>query len=191
MWLAFAIILSLLARVARAECNPASAPNSRWKVVSSGEAWWLATPCGERFFSAGINGLDPEQLDPPAHRARTRETWAPVRPALGGWAKKTLTRIRGWGFNTAGGFSAPNLPIPNVPELDLGWRANILWSDPFDPSAQQRVIEITRKAVDGWKGNPYRIGYFPTMKSDGGTGRCSFITSASPPRIIRSKNWLR
>jgi hypothetical protein len=158
--LAFAIILSLISCVAHAECNPASAPNSQWKLESSGGAWWLATPCGERFFSVGINGLDPDQLNQPAHRARTRETWMPLPAASDGWAKKTLARIRGWGFNTAGGFSAPNLPIPNVPELDLGWRANILWSDPFDPSVRQRISETAQNAAAPSKGNPYRIGYF-------------------------------
>jgi len=149
-----------MARAAGADCNLASAPNSQWKVESSGGAWWLETPCGERFFSVGINGLDPDQLNPPTHRARTRDTWVALRPASGWWVKSTAAQIRGWGFNTAGGFSAPNLPMANVPELDLGWRANILWSDPFDPTAGRRIIETARNAVAGWKGNPYRIGYF-------------------------------
>ncbi|HXZ89075.1 MAG TPA: hypothetical protein VEF07_10915 [Candidatus Binataceae bacterium] len=158
--LAFAIILSLVARVAGAECGPASAPNSQWKVESSGGAWWLETPCGDRFFSVGINGLDPGQLSAPAHRVRTRDTWVPLRPAADSWMKSTVAQIRGWGFNTAGGFSAPKLRLPNVPELDLGWRANILWSDPFDPSVRQRIIATAQDAAAPSKGNPYRIGYF-------------------------------
>lgn len=150
----------LIPRVTGAGCNLGSAENSQWKLESTTGVWWLATPCGDRFFSVGINGLDPEQLNPPAHQPRTRNTWVPLHPAAESWVSNTIALIRGWGFNTAGGFSAPNLPLPNVPELDLGWRANILWSDFFDPSVRQGIIETARNAVASFKGNPYRIGYF-------------------------------
>jgi hypothetical protein len=158
--LIFTLLCLLLANRVNAECYLDSAPSSRWVLKSTRGVSWLESPCGERFFSVGINGLDPDQLRPPAHRPRTRDTWIPLRPADGSWMSTTLARVFRWGFNTAGGFSAPNLPLPNVPELDLGWRADILWSDPFDPAAARRIVRTAREAVASSRGSAYRIGYF-------------------------------
>jgi hypothetical protein len=157
----FALMFMLVPGLASAECNFESIPNGQWRLETKGGAAWLVTPCGERFFSVGINGLDPAQLNPPTHLPRTRHTWLPLPAAPESWGKSNLALIRRWGFNTVGGFSAPNLPLPNIPEIDLGWRADILWSDPFDPATDQRVIATAREAVSASKNSAYRIGYFP------------------------------
>ncbi len=159
--LGFALAVLLAPGLASAECNFASISNSQWRLETEGGASWLVTPCGDRFFSVGINGLDPAQLNPPTHLPRTRHTWLPLPAAPDSWAKNNLALIRRWGFNTVGGFSAPNLPMPNIPEIDLGWRADILWSDPFDPATEHRVIATAREAVATSKNSAYRIGYFP------------------------------
>ena len=38
----------------------ADAPTTRWSVQTEGCCDWLMTPCGERFYSTGINVLDGE-----------------------------------------------------------------------------------------------------------------------------------
>ena len=152
-------MLLLAPHILGAQCS-AQATNTQWQLAVNDGASWLVTPCGERFFSVGINGLDPGQLRPPTHKPRTRGSWVPLSAAPESWTKSTVATIRGWGFNTAGGFSAPNLPLPNIPEIDLGWRADVLWSDPFDPAAEIRLAKTAREAVAVSKDSPYRIGYF-------------------------------
>ena len=76
------------------------------------------------------------------------------------WARRTAGQVRAWGFNTASAFSSPNLPLPSIPELDLGWRARFLWADPFDPSVEERMMTQASEAVAPYKANAYRIGYF-------------------------------
>ena len=74
----FALAFLFAPGLASAECNFASISNSQWRLQTEGGASWLVTPCGDRFFSVGINGLDPAQLNPPTHLPRTRHTWLPL-----------------------------------------------------------------------------------------------------------------
>src|SRR5262249_25001479 len=39
-------------------CDLATAPTSRWSLVAEDAISWLKTPCGERFYSLGVNILD-------------------------------------------------------------------------------------------------------------------------------------
>ena len=39
-------------------CDLDHAPSSRWSLTAEGGVWWLKTPCGERFYSLGVNVLD-------------------------------------------------------------------------------------------------------------------------------------
>ena len=45
------------AGTARACADLAAAPSPRWSVTTGGGAAWLVTPCGDRFFSLGVNVL--------------------------------------------------------------------------------------------------------------------------------------
>lgn len=86
--------------------------------------------------------------------------WLPIPRSSDGWVQQTLERIKDWGFNTAGAFSSTNLPLPSLPDIDLGWRAGFHWSDPFDPSVEERMKAQARNAVISYGRNGYRIGYF-------------------------------
>jgi len=59
-WYLVLAAVSLLAPAARggAACTWATAPEARWTLASDGGVAWLVTPCGERFYSIGINGID-------------------------------------------------------------------------------------------------------------------------------------
>jgi len=154
--------ISLVVPIARgsAAC-PGAAPGARWTLVSDGGVAWLVTPCGERFYSIGINGLDGGA---PQRRAggRIYYHWPTFFPHFGAWLGTTRARVVGWGFNTASAGSLPPrfLRLPVIPNLDLGLTARFHWIDPFDPAAERRVRAWARRLVAPYRGDPRRIGYF-------------------------------
>jgi hypothetical protein len=152
------LFLSLTAGVA-AECGPRAMSSGRWKLESRDGVSWLITPCGARFFSIGINTLADNPPPPPPSKGAAKNLWLHIAGAPSDWARNTLKQVSAWGFNTVGSFSAPNLPLPSVPELDLGWQARFLWADPFDPSVEERMM-VKAKAAVAHHRNAYRIGYF-------------------------------
>ena len=137
--------------------RPGSA--NRWTLQSHDGVAWLVTPCGQRFFSIGVNTLN-DIAAPPLRWNPETKSWLPLYRASDAWARRTAAQVRAWGFNTASAFSSPNLPLPSVPDLDLGWRARFLWADPFDPSVEALMITQAREAIIPYQGNVYRIGYF-------------------------------
>ena len=98
----------------------ASAPHSQWKVETHQGVSWLITPCGERFWSIGVNVLDggyPSRIV----EGRLAYHWGTFSPTLETWAAVTRQRLTAWGFNTAGGWSlAPSqLLLPFIANLEL------------------------------------------------------------------------
>ncbi len=155
------VFLSILPGSAGAGCELRWDSASRWKLQASDGVSWLVNPCGERFFSIGINTLtDTSSPPPPLRWDHERSAWLPVYEAADAEARRVAAQVRAWGFNTAGSFSSPNLPLPSLPDLDLGWRARFLWADPFDSSVEDRMIAEAKEAVTPYQGNAYRIGYF-------------------------------
>jgi hypothetical protein len=116
-------------------------------------------PCGTRFFSIGVNTLA-RAATPSLNRGLGRNNWLPPYREPDAWTQRAATQIGAWGFNTAGAFSSPNVPLPGIPDLDLGWRARLLWDDPFDPSVEALMLDQARKAVTPYKSGAYRVGYF-------------------------------
>src|SRR2546421_253913 len=84
----------------------AQAPGSRWRLASRQGVAWLVTPCGDPFFSIGINALNGGA---PAREAAGRIAyhWGSYYPRLDGWLATTRARAARWGFNTAGASSLP------------------------------------------------------------------------------------
>jgi len=137
------------------------APDSRWKTITHDGVHWLVTPCGERFFSLGVNVMDgavtqTASNDPSAYH------WTRFYAALEDWAQTARQRVLAWGFNTAGGWSLDPtlLELPTTPNLELGRTARFHWFDPFDPATAERMRAWAHRLVAPYKGNPYRIGYF-------------------------------
>lgn len=139
----------------------AMAPHARWQVTTHQGVSWLLTPCGERFFSIGVNVVDPgypQRL----FQGRLSYHWATFYPTLTAWAQATRHRVLAWGFNTAGAWSAhPDmLGLPIIPDLNLGREASYHWFDPFHPAMEEELRLWAHRLVAPYKGNPYRIGYF-------------------------------
>lgn len=157
--IAIMVFLCMAPRPGGAACSGQPGSASRWTLQAHGRVSWLITPCGDQFFSIGVDTLI-DNSPPALRRSSARNSWGPPYRAADAWTRRAAGQIRGWGFNTAGAFSASNLPLSSLPDLDLGWRARFHWFDPFDPSAEERMMTQARKAVIPYKGNARRIGYF-------------------------------
>lgn len=139
----------------------ARAPDSRWRTQSADGVDWLITPCGDRFFSIGVNVVDGGIGTPWGSRGYSYH-WRTFAPSLETWAQQARARLIGWGFNTAGGWSLGprRLDMPSTIELSLGVHVNFVWNDPFHPDLPGLVRAAAKRLIAPYKGNPRRIGYF-------------------------------
>jgi hypothetical protein len=158
------------------------APHTRWTTGNRQGVHWLVTPCGERFFSIGVNVVD--------GGAKTREIngriyyhWGSFSPDLQSWADAARQRLRRWGFNTAGAWSLPPaiLKMPAVVDLAVGKRSLFHWVDPFDPANVRRMRRTAREEVAPFKGDPYRIGYFTDNEVGWWNGPLFTVFISYPP----------
>jgi hypothetical protein len=159
-WLA--ILLAMVgASVAGACADLTQAPHSQWRTAIQDGVHWLATPCGERFFSVGINAIDggtPWRFS----NGRQAYHWGTFYPDLDTWGRLAHQRVLAWGFNTAGGWSLhpTMLRLPAIPYLELGRSARFHWFDPLHPVTAERMQAMARQLVAPYTNNPFRIGYF-------------------------------
>jgi hypothetical protein len=185
----WAVVAALSWCIATAQACPdlADAPSSRWTLRAEAGAQWLVTPCGERFYSIGINVLDGE-IPKREVEGRTRYDWHRYYPSLEAWRADTLQRIGDWGFNSVGAWSLPpdDLKLPSIPNLELGRIARFHWFDPFDPATDAAMGEAARSLVAPYKGSPYRIGYF-TDNEVGWWGGALFVFYALKPADNHTK----
>ena len=155
-----AAVVLLWAGAARACADFQAAPSSRWSIQASDAGPVLLTPCGDRFFSLGVNAIDGGAATSPdperAHR------WARFAASRAEWAASARRRLLEWGFNTAGAWSVPaaEIGLPSTPVLELGRTVQFVWTDPFDPALMTELRRVAAAAVAPYRGNPLRIGYF-------------------------------
>ena len=161
---ALLLVLSVLSPAAAGQACPqlALAPHSQWKIETHQGVQWLRTPCGERFLSLGVNVLDggyPSRM----FEGRLSYHWGAFHPDLGSWAVAARQRLVTWGFNTVGAWSLEpsQLPMPFIPDLEIGRQSRFHWFDPFRPTMAEEMRTWAHRLVAPYKGNPYRIGYFP------------------------------
>ncbi len=153
---------------------------------------WLKTPCGERFYSLGVNTVDG------GYEWREKDnkiwySWTAFDPSLESWIKRAAARLAEWGFNTTGGWSAPpsKLAMPTIVNLELGRRARFHWFDPFDPAVEDRMMALAREFVAPYKGSPYRIGYFSDNEVGWWAGALFSFYSAKPADNFTKQRWVR
>ncbi len=122
--------------------------------------WWFVTPEGNAFFSKGVD-----------HVAFAPESdSAPKAPAdLGAWAKSTAEQLRGWGFNTLGAWSAPQIygsGLAYAPMVDVAASAGRdVWLkggvvDYFSSEFQQAAERAARRICAPRANDPWLLGYF-------------------------------
>ncbi len=181
---------ALVSQGARA-CDFDGAPSSRWSLAADGGVWWLKTPCGERFYSLGVNILDGGYPDRDKD-GKVYYSWKAFAPTLGDWIAETRHRLSEWGFNSAGGWSlAPQqLRLPAVINLELGRRAKFHWFDPFAPETEARMMALAKEAVAPYRGSPYRIGYFSDNEVGWWAGALFVYFSKEPASSYTKARWV-
>src|SRR5437764_1845059 len=98
----FCAFIGALPLFAAQACDLDHAPSSRWSLARESGVAWLKTPCGERFYSLGVNILDggyPER----EQDGKTWYSWRAFAPTLDAWSATARTRLLDWGFNRIGG----------------------------------------------------------------------------------------
>jgi hypothetical protein len=157
--MALATAVLLAAADTRACTDFRAAPSSRWSIAASPAGPVLLTPCGQPFFSLGVNGIDGGPAGSASPRAHRWDRFAENRAE---WAAAVRRRLRAWGFNTAGAWSLPpdEIGLPSTPDLEIGRTVQFVWTDPFDPAVERDVRRAAVEAVAPYRGNPLRIGYF-------------------------------
>src|SRR5207302_1657574 len=103
---AAAFAVALLSLPPALACDFDHAATSRWTIVKEGGAQWLKTPCGEPFYSLGVNILDGGYPDR-ERDGKTYYSWKAFASSVDDWAAETRNRLDRWGFNSAGGWSLP------------------------------------------------------------------------------------
>jgi hypothetical protein len=152
-----AVVLGTVSPEASACPDLARAPNSRWQVAVDKGIAWLVTPCGDRFFSLGVNVVAGG-----GEGERPSYYWVRHYPdPIAFWAA-TRARLTAWGFNTLGAYSIPPhvLKLPVTADLGLGRAAGFHWIDPFHPSMGDAMKVWAEYLVGPYRRNPLRIGYF-------------------------------
>jgi hypothetical protein len=156
--LALTCMLSTAAQAACTDFRQGSP--DRWSIAQTTRGPVLLTPCGEPFFSLGVNtvdgGLSMASSSPRAYR------WDRFAKTRAAWGAAAGRRLLQWGFNTAGAWSLPphEIGLPFTPDLELGRWMQVVWTDPFDPALVPRLDAAAAEAVAPYRGNPLRIGYF-------------------------------
>jgi hypothetical protein len=186
-----AALVVALASPAALACDLASAPSTRWSTARDrhGVAW-IRTPCGERFFSIGVDVVDAG--DSGAHLQRPHYDWRAVAPSLAAWAGDTRGRLLDWGFNSVGAWSLPpqQLELPTAINLELGRLARYHWFDPFDPAMPKRLAEEARKLTAPYRFSPFRLGYFSDNEVGWWGGALFVFYSAKPAANHTKQRWI-
>jgi hypothetical protein len=169
----------------------AKAPSSRWTVERVDGRAWLITPCGERFFSLGVNVINPSARDPSMRR--DPESQAPVDEKLAAWIAEARGRVTAWGFNSAGGWSlTPDLlKMPEVVNLELGRNSKFHWFDPFDPAMPGIMNAKARELVTPYRDSPYRIGYFSDNEVGWWSGALFSFYAMKPASNYTKQRWVQ
>ena len=151
------------------------------------------TPCGDRFFSLGVNVLDGgngEHMK--LGQAYSGYRWEAFAPTMSDWTAQTRRRLSSWKFNSAGGWSLPPvlLKLPTVINLELGRLARFHWFDPFDPQTETRMNALARELVVPYRDSPYRIGYFSDNEVGWWAGALFFFYSSKPASSFTKQRWV-
>ncbi len=189
--LVFCVLLGALPLAAAGACDFDWAPSSRWSVVTEHGVSWLKTPCGDRFYSLGVNTLDggyPQR----EKDGKVWYSWTAFEPGLPAWVRQTRTRLAQWGFNTAGGWSLPPqlLQTPAVIDLEIGRNAKFHWFDPFSDETERAMMAKARELVAPYRNSPYRIGYFSDNEVGWWAGALFVYYSMQPPDSITKQRWV-
>jgi hypothetical protein len=184
-----------------------NAPSSRWSTVVENGLSWLMTPCGEKFYSVGVNVVDGGELsshpeDKPDRPAvtperfvdgRKRYVWTAFNASLADWVEEARRRMDAWGFNTVGAWSLPPrlLEKPTIIDLEVGRGSRFHWFDPFDPATETAMRRKMAELVAPYRNDPLRIGYFSDNEVGWWGGALFAYYSWQPATNHTKQRWLQ
>lgn len=171
-------------------CDLDNAPSTRWTIARDGGASFLVTPCGDKFFSLGVNVIDGGNSG--AKLDRPHYDWHASAESLDEWITATRKRLDQWGFNSAGAWSLPpqDLKLPSVINLELGRLSRFHWFDPFDPAMEARVAEQAKILTAPYRETPYRIGYFADNEVGWWGGALFLFYAQKPASNFTKQHWV-
>jgi len=140
-----------------------------------GGRWWLITPDGNAFFSAGVYCVRISGIpDVRTGRRAYRENCLFAHGSEKEWARVAVRRVGGWGFNTIGDWSSASVitqrQLPyclSASIKQLGSSVlSVSWSrfpDVFDPkfaeASRAQAAALVRR-FSGQLTDPWLLGYF-------------------------------
>ncbi len=88
----------LLTQTTVAQAQPTTSARS-FTVAQQDGRWWFITPEQQRFFSIGLNHIDPSPLRYPENGDLW---WREYGNSMERWLKKSVAQTCAWGFNSVG-----------------------------------------------------------------------------------------
>ena len=158
--------------------------------MPTGSRWWLVTPSGHLFWSAGVDCVRPYAegkidgrdtlfttlTDDWKKRGQTDFYFANMQRKYGEkwqaeWINSDVTRMKSMGFNTAGNWSDADLfrakRVPYTVSLSAGGLPPLAASgngfglpDYFDPKFPELSRAAFLEQTKEWKTDPWCLGYF-------------------------------
>jgi hypothetical protein len=180
----------LIATTTARACDLDHTSTTRWTIVREGAISGLVTPCGDPFFSTGVNVLDAGITA--GYLDRPHYDWRNTAGSMDEWIIETKERLDRWGFNSAGAWSLPpqQLKLPSIVNLEIGRLARFHWFDPFDPAAVKRMYEEAKTLTAPYRNSPYRIGYFSDNEVGWWDGALFLFYSQKPATNFTKRRWL-
>lgn len=159
-------------------------PAKFFRVAKADGAWWFIAPDGKQFFSSGVNVVDV---------GGTRDRYSPQRPEYAAfrhyadtdaWAEATHRRLKEWGFNTVGGWSATEMTCGKMPYtsvLHLGKELGVPWNDVFAADFTDRIVDAAERQVRPRVNDPFLIGWYTDNELAWFSDTLFTFHSAQPP----------
>ena len=145
----------------------AEGPNAPFSVQQHEGSFWLTRPDGNRFFSLGVCVVN---------QGESREQFNTTNPGYAAfqhyansnrWAEATSTRLKSWGFTTAGGWSdypalqqCHDADLAFIPVLAVGMSCGAPWRDMWDTNIIARMHQIAREQILPLRDDPRVLGYY-------------------------------
>ncbi len=147
----------------------AAAQQGYFHIENRGGVWWFSDPAGAPVLSVGLDTIRYE--GDRIHGTGAAPYLEAVKKKYSdrdAWESEALKRLRGWGFNTIGAWSDPELwprGMPYTVILDVADRAGANWQygrpvDVYDSRLESTAKEIAAKECAPRAHDRLLVGYF-------------------------------
>ena len=137
-----------------------------FEVTEQDGRWWLIDPDGERFYSLGVNLVNPHAYNAPdLGYAPYYENILDIYGSESAWADELVNRFEAWGFNTMGSWSDVGLlgdRLPYTYNLGLSghdWQSGTI-PDYWGQAFLDRVASIVTSTVVPRADDSMLVGWF-------------------------------